>query len=484
MGKQIKVAKTLKYKFSKLIGEFTDSLLKILPTGGKSYPGYLFIKYAGIENVHELAEEQVKNGSILITGTNGKTTTTTMIIDLLSMDTDITKSVDNNTIYALTTALIDKKADMGVFEYGIRDIKHGQPDTVQKYVDPIGVVYTNISREHTQVLGVKNSFEDYVKAKTLLSQNMKDKLVIVNSDDPNTCYIGQNKENDGHVTYYGLEVDDVDDIYEPKQVKCPNCGKTLTFTKYYMNQRGLYSCTCGFKRTAPNSMVTKIESENGRLNVTIEAQLYNYRTDKDISFKVDINLPLFGIHNVYNTLAATTAYASFTPHPENIEENLQKYYNNMDFSILPPGRFEIFKYKDKIVGIGQGDNGDALKVNILFMKKEIVDEDSEFIYCTPDVNEEEIFADHLDALKQSHANHITVVPGRVSVDIAEKYYQEIKEAGLNASYHPIEYDFEKRITGLMDLIKQSEYKNIIVTGCGEEQAVWNEIKNRLKKEAK
>lgn len=476
------MGKTLKYKVGKLIGEFTNSLFKILPTGGKSYPGYLFLKYAGIENLGQLAGEQVKNGSILVTGTNGKTTTTTMLINLMSMDTSITKSVDNNTENALATALLNKKADMGVFEYGIRDIKHGKPDVIQKYVNPVGVIYTNISREHTQVLGVKNSFEDYVKAKTLLSDGMIDKLVIVNSDDPNTCFIGHNKENDGYVTYYGLEVDNVNDIYEPREVKCPNCGKTLSFTKHYMNQRGLYSCTCGFKRTTPNSKIIKIESKDGRLNTTIKVQLYNYRTDKDVSFSIDLSLPLFGIHNVYNTLAAVTAYSSFTPHPENIEKNLHRYYDNMDFSILPPGRFEVFSYKDKLVGIGQGDNGDALKVNVLFMKNEIVYEDSEFIYCTPDENEEEIFYDHLDALKQSHANHITVVPGRVSLDATKRYYEKVKEAGLNASYYPIEYDFEKRITGLMDLIKKSEYKNIIVTGCGEEQAVWNEIKKRLKNE--
>ena len=201
--------KGLKYSLMKTVGYLSYNLLKILPTGGKSYPGYLFLRYAGLDSLGNLAKEQIKDGSILITGTNGKTTTTTMIIDLMSNDVNISKSVDNNTIYALTTALLAKKSDIGIFEYGIRDLKHGIPDVVEKNIKPKVVVYTNVSREHTQVLGVKNSFEDYVKAKTLLSKNMKDGIVVANADDPIICNIGQEKQNDGHVVYYGFNVDNI-----------------------------------------------------------------------------------------------------------------------------------------------------------------------------------------------------------------------------------------------------------------------------------
>jgi len=472
------------YNLTKKFSQFTYKLLKVLPTGGKSYPGYLFIKYAGLDSIKKLANEQLETGSILITGTNGKTTTTTMLINLLSNDTDILSSVDNNTIYALTTALLSKKANIGVFEYGIRDIEHGIPDKVQKYVQPKGVLYTSISREHTQVLGKKNSFEQYVKAKTLLSKDMMNGVVIVNTDDPNTCNIGLNKQEDGHVIYYGLETDMVEDVYEPTDSYCPICGKKLEYSRHYMNQRGVYSCECGFTRHKPDIKVTKVLSSNGRLDVHVIGSVYNYSFDNNVSIDVELSLPLFGIHNVYNTLASLTAYACFTPEPENIESNISNYFNSLDFSILPPGRFEVEKLGDKLVGIGQGDNGDALKVNVLFMKRELFNSEAEFIYCTPDANEEEIFEDHLKTLKTVNPTHITVVPGRVSLDAAEKYYEKIVEIGLNASYYPIEYDFDKRIKGIVKLINESEYSNIIVTGCGEEQAVWNIIKNKIKEENK
>lgn len=471
----------LKYNLIKKLSSLSYKFLKIMPTGGKSYPGYLFIKYAGLESLGLLASNQIEKASLLVTGTNGKTTTTTMIINLLSKDTTISKSVDNNTIYALTTALLIKKAEIGVFEYGIRDIKHGMPDLVEKYIKPKIVVYTNVSREHTQVLGVKNSFEDYIKAKTLLSKNMMDGIVVTNADDPITCKIGQDKQKDGHTVYYGIEVDNISDNYDNK-VKCPVCGNILEYTHNYMNQRGKYSCSCGFKRNEPSVKLTKYLFKDNKNYVTIEGTSYNYFTKKDVTFKVDLALPIFGLHNVYNVLAATTAYSCFTLDVENLEENLENYFNNMDLSILPPGRFEIVNINDKTIGIGQGDNGDALKVNYEYMKYHIQDNDYEFIYCTPDVNEEEIFEDHLNILKHANASHVTVIPGRVSVDIAKEYYNKIKESNINATFCPIEYDFDKRIDSIMDLTKKSEYKYIIISGCGEEHAMWNVILNKLKKE--
>lgn len=301
--------KGLKYSLMKTVGYLSYNLLKILPTGGKSYPGYLFLRYAGLDSLGNLTKEQIKDGSILITGTNGKTTTTTMIIDLMSNDVNISKSVDNN---------------------------------------------------------------------------------------------------------------------------------------------------------------------------TIDANVYNYFVDENISFTLDLELPLFGVHNVYNVLAATSTYACFTPKPENIEEKLKNYFNNIDLSILPPGRFEVLEYADKLVGIGQGDNGDALKVNYDYMNHFIQGNDYEFIYCTPDVNEEEIFEDHLNILKKINPTHITVIPGRVSVDVAKTYYTQIKDNNLNASFKSIEYDFEKRASGIIDSINESEYKYVVVSGCGEEHDVWNVTLNKLK----
>lgn len=470
----------IKYKVIKNFSQIVLKTMKYLPTGGKSFPGYVFLKYAGNENLKQLADDQIEQGSILITGTNGKTTTTTMIIDLLSQDMKLSTSVDNNTINALTTGILKNSSQLGVFEYGIRDIEHGTPDLVQRLVDPIGVIYTNISREHTQVLGVKKEFKDYIKAKTLLSEAMTRGVIITNCDDPNTAMIGLNKEDDVHVTYYGFDLDSFDDIFESPTVKCPKCDNELTYTKYYMNHRGLYSCDCGFKRPEPDIKLTRFETDKNKWNISIEGPVYNYILDKEVDINASMSIPLLGIHNLYNILCSTTAYASFTDDLENINQKIESYFNQLDFTILPPGRFEIFEVDDKLVGIGQGDNGDALKVNALLMDL-YADGDVEFIYNTPDEYEDEVFEDHKVAIAGLNAKHLIVVPGRVSVTKAEEYYNQIKDE-YDCDFYPVKYDFEERITNIINLVKKSEYKYILVSGCGEEQLLWDEIKRRLKEE--
>lgn len=459
---------------AKITGKVVGQLSKIGPGEGKNIPGYAFMKVGGEESVSQIAKD-LKMGSVLVTGTNGKTTTTTLLIKLLSSDIQIRKSFENNTIHSIITAILNQKGDLGVFEYGIRNIEWGIPDTVQRLIDPIGVVYTTISQEHTQVAGVKNPFPEYYRAKRLLSQGMERGVVVTNADDPRTAFIGMEKEADIHVNYYGLAVDDIED-FGGNAVECPNCGKTLQYSRFFMNHRGIYSCQCGFRRPEPNVKLVSAEFNPDSWDLTIEGDVYNYFKDGNVRFSVKLNVPPFGFHNIYNALASITAYATFTPKEASIESTVGKLFNNLDMSFIPPGRFEVIRYRDKNIGLGQGDNGDAIKINALFMKQ-FADESLEFIYTTPDVDEDEIFKDHFEVIRSMNPDHVIVVPGRKSIKKAEEYYNIIKKEYDDAEFYPLSYDdMDAKIEKLSELAKNSRYKNVIMTGCGEEQAMWEKIK--------
>ena len=463
---------------AKFVAKVGGPVSKLGSGSGKSFAGIIFSKIAGIDAISELSHE-LKIGSVLLTGTNGKTTTTTLLIKLLSTDILIRSSFESNTINAIAAALIQQKGDIGVFEYGIRNIKYGIPDTVQRVVDPVGVVYTTISPEHAQVAGEKNPFKDYYKAKELLSEGMERGVIITNSDDPRTAYLGYKKRNDVDVNYYGLEVDDITDFFDAEAIECPACGKELNYEKRFLNHRGVYSCECGFKRPEPNVKLTNIEFASDKWIMTIKGDLFNYSANKDISFEVELTVPPFGFHNIYNTLASITAYATFTPKTENIESTIHEVFDNLDMSFIPPGRFEVVKHEDKLIGLGQGDNGDAAKINALFMNQ-FIDGPLEFIYTTPEENEEEIFEDHFDVIKAMEPAHVIVVPGRKSIEKAEEYYNIIKKEYPDAEFYPLSYDeMNKRINKLYELSIESEYDFVIMTGCGEEQAMWESIKQKL-----
>ena len=148
-------------------------------------------------------------------------------------------------------------------------------------------------------------------------------------------------------------------------------------------------------------------------------------------------------------------------------------------SFIPPGRFEIVDIGGKTVGLGQGDNGDAAKINALFMKQ-YIDGPLEFIYTTPDIDEEDIFEDHFKVIKSLNPDHIIVVPGRKSVEKAEEYFSYISREFPDAEFYSLSYDkMDERIAKLTELALTSDYDNVIMTGCGEEQAMWEEIKRNL-----
>lgn len=412
----------IRFNVAKFGAKVASQVSKFGFGSGNNLPGYVFYKIAGKEALKDLAHE-MSIGPILITGTNGKTTTTTLLIKLLSADTKIRKSFESNTIHAITTGILKGDGDLGVFEYGIRNKSYGIPDTVQRLIDPVGVVYTTISREHSQVAGVKNPFEEYVDAKSLLSQGMTRGVVISNADDPVTANIACNKRNDLHVNFYGLAIDSINDIFESDSPNCPRCGKKLEYSQKFLNHRGIYSCECGFKRHEPNVKLVGADFKPDNWDLTIEG--------------------------------------------------------NLDMSFIPPGRFEVVKLNDKYVGLGQGDNGDAAKINALFMNQ-YIDGPLEFIYTTPDENEEEIFEDHLEVIKNLNPDHMIVVPGRKSIEKAKEYYNIISEEYDNADFYPLSYDkMDERIRKLVDLAETSDYNYVIMTGCGEEQEMWENIKQKL-----
>lgn len=268
-------------------------------------------------------------------------------------------------------------------------------------------------------------------------------------------------------------------IFSNQTVQIVQGVKKLEYSQKFLNHRGIYSCECGFKRHELNVKLVGADFKPDNWDLTIEGNLYNYTNNKDISFEVSINVPPFGFHNIYNTLASICTYATFTPKIDNIENTIKEVFNNLDMSFIPPGRFEVVKLNDKYVGLGQGDNGDAAKINALFMNQ-YIDGPLEFIYTTPDENEEEIFEDHLEVIKNLNPDHMIVVPGRKSIEKAKEYYNIISEEYDNADFYPLSYDkMDERIRKLVDLAETSDYNYVIMTGCGEEQEMWENIKQKL-----
>lgn len=109
----INMVNKLRFNIAKFGAKIASQVSKLGFGSGNNLPGYVFYKVAGKEALKDLAHE-MNVGPILITGTNGKTTTTTLLIKLLSCDTEIRKSFESNTIHAITTGILKGSGDIGV----------------------------------------------------------------------------------------------------------------------------------------------------------------------------------------------------------------------------------------------------------------------------------------------------------------------------------------------------------------------------------
>ena len=101
----------------------------------------------------------------------------------------------------------------------------------------------------------------------------------------------------------------------------------------------------------------------------------------------------------------------------------------------------------------------------MFMKQ-FVDAPLEFIYTTPDENEEEIFEDHFEVVKSMNPAHVIVVPGRKSIDKAREYYEIIKKEYPDAEFYPLSYsEMDVRIKKLVDFNNGFQWNSVIATSA-------------------
>ncbi|MBD0266511.1 MAG: Mur ligase family protein, partial [Tolypothrix sp. Co-bin9] len=230
----------------------------------------------------QLLSHQVKNGVILIAGTNGKTTTSLLLCEILQRKgyRVAHNSTGANLENGLMTALMENSNLLGKLDvdYAILEVDENIVPKVLAPIQPKLILCLNLFRDQLDRYGeVDTISKRWTKAIATLSPET---IVVANADDPTICYLGQQLSQQ-RVSFFGLNEPKnyleaiphaVDSIY------CPKCGHALDYKGVYLSHMGEYSCpSCGFSRSKP----TLDSSEWQQI--------------------------LVGLYNKYNTLAAATA---------------------------------------------------------------------------------------------------------------------------------------------------------------------------------
>jgi lipid II isoglutaminyl synthase (glutamine-hydrolysing) len=319
--------KNLMVHLAVLCGKLIYLILRFTGRQGTALPGKIALTiYPSI--LKDLSKRVDK--SVVITGTNGKTTTNNLINHIL--EGKYSNLVSNlkgaNMIQGIVTSFIvnyKKHYDWGIFE-----VDEGSIPDIIPFFSPNYFILTNFFRDQLDRYGeVENTIKMVYRALKSV-----DSTIILNSDDPSTIQFNNlsNKK-----IYYGFNKNQFSKNYYSvaEDIICKECSNRLSYNFISYANIGDYYCdNCGSKRPQPNYAAESIEIKNNSYEFTLKTNEYDSETN--FIFKY------LGIYNIYNCLAAITFCLA-----ENFDISFVKsQIENFDYKL---GRMETINFPNKDV---------------------------------------------------------------------------------------------------------------------------------------
>jgi UDP-N-acetylmuramyl tripeptide synthase len=265
--------------------------------GGTTLPGRLLVRMAP-DAIERLAA-QLDRGSIVVSSTNGKTTTAGMISEVLRADgrRPVHNRAGSNMHWGVATALLERDGDEGLFELDEAWLPHVAPQ-----LRPRLLVLGNLFRDQLDRYGELERLADGWAE--LVARLEGSSEFALNADDPLIADLGRDKElrRRPGVTYFGIEdesqaLPELQHAHDAKH--CRRCGAPYVYDRAFVGHLGHYTCpNCDADRPAPDIAATGIELHG------ISGSRVHITTPQG---DLDLDLPLPGLYNVYNALAAVTA---------------------------------------------------------------------------------------------------------------------------------------------------------------------------------
>ncbi len=256
--------------------------------GGTSLPGKVLTRVE--PDAIGLLAERLVHGSVVLSATNGKTTTAAMIASVLERRGArlVHNRAGANMAGGVASALAAADGDTGLFE-----VDEFWIPQLLRDLAPRAVLLANLFRDQLDRYGELETIGDrWAEAVAALPAST---ALVLNADDPLIADLGR-----GRTTMY-FGVDD-DTLARPEMQHaadskhCRRCGHPYAYTAIYLGHLGHYACpNCGQRRPEPAAVAREVELRG------IRAAAFTLQTPEG-SARVEIPLP--GLYNVYNALAA------------------------------------------------------------------------------------------------------------------------------------------------------------------------------------
>lgn len=287
-------------------GKLTGGLSRSLRRGGgTTLPGAVASRVE--PNLIRQLTARLSHGSILVTGTNGKTTTARMISAILKSSgrRPVHNRAGANLLAGVASALVRAASPLGSMsgDTGLFEVDEAAMPAVAAEVSPRVVVITNLFRDQLDRYGEV----DYLAAiwTEAMSKLPPEAILVLNTDDPLVASVGGNTR--ARLLYFGL-----DDLAHSTGAplrnadarNCP-CGGLYEYESSFYAHLGRYRCPqCGRGRPQPHISITEARLDETSSQIILQTSAGHLL----------LRLRLPGLYNVYNaTAAAATGLALGIP---------------------------------------------------------------------------------------------------------------------------------------------------------------------------
>ncbi|MCY0877796.1 MAG: MurT ligase domain-containing protein [Firmicutes bacterium] len=294
---------TIKLWLAVWAGRMAGWVSRLTGRGGSSLPG-LVARRLEPATLTQLVRH-LSWGAILLTGTNGKTTTAALARQIFeeAHRRVVTNRAGANLIEGLTAALVQAerwrvapRAALALLE-----TDEATMPRAAREIRPRVVTVTNFFRDQLDRYGELSTTVKYVARG--IEELLPEGRLVLNADDPQVAGL----RRDGvHTVFYGLELAEPTsegDAEAGDARFCPYCGTALQYRRRYYAHIGHYACPgCGWERPQPRVRVVDWHPGAGWATVEVDAE------------RVTVPWRLPGIYNLYNLGAglATVVAAGLT----------------------------------------------------------------------------------------------------------------------------------------------------------------------------
>lgn len=301
--------------FAVLICKVSRFALRKLGRGGTDLPGKLAMKICP-DLLGRLAKDVT---TVIVTGTNGKTTTSRMIEQAM-VDSGISFFANKSGANLLSGVTAEYAIHSGIFsgkclcDYALIESDEAAFKHIGKLVSPKAVVVTNVFRDQLDRYGEVTGTLENIR---IGIQNSPNAVLCLNADDSLSASLRDGFSN--RVVFFGVNTpiykETVDEVSDARF--CIRCKHEYRYDYVTYGHLGGYRCDhCGYSRPQPQVAVTEIKSSDAEESVVVMEM-------GGKAYNTVINLP--GGYNIYNAAACAACGEALGFDRQTVVESLGQF---------------------------------------------------------------------------------------------------------------------------------------------------------------